>query len=234
MAKKGKTTLQNIAWEADDHTLIWKLIDEIMKPANYKVLCGKLEKAENTSKEMKTSVFHQIGSVLLPDFYSLDDTATGDQVKGKYRWLVKTYKHHANRLLVTGEGMMDADELNAGGDEVCNFFIDAAGPNGCTPEAAKNIWNNIKSQFSFFPELHHIWAVKPNKNLIAVTTGVGPGGKKTFYMQPLISPEPPDSFVTGEGDDMFELTELQCNEIRTLQDALHLAKTHQKNINPSL
>ncbi|KIK87028.1 hypothetical protein PAXRUDRAFT_831874 [Paxillus rubicundulus Ve08.2h10] len=53
MAKKGKTTLPNLALEADDHTLIWKLIDEIMKPANYEVLCGKLEKAENTSKETK-------------------------------------------------------------------------------------------------------------------------------------------------------------------------------------
>ncbi|KAF8835447.1 hypothetical protein BDN67DRAFT_873648, partial [Paxillus ammoniavirescens] len=149
--KKGKTTLPNVAWEVNNHTLIWKLIDQIMQPANYKVLCGVGN--WNTSKEIKASVFHQIGSVLLPDFYSLDGTATGDQVKGKYEWFVKTYKHHAKRLLVTGEGITDADELNVGGDKVCNFFIDAVGPDGCTPEAAKNIWDNIKSQFPFFPEL---------------------------------------------------------------------------------
>ncbi|KIK79396.1 hypothetical protein PAXRUDRAFT_834123 [Paxillus rubicundulus Ve08.2h10] len=53
MEKKGKTTLPNITWEANNHTLIWEFIDEIMKPANYKVLCGKLQKAENTSKETK-------------------------------------------------------------------------------------------------------------------------------------------------------------------------------------
>ncbi|KIK79397.1 hypothetical protein PAXRUDRAFT_834124, partial [Paxillus rubicundulus Ve08.2h10] len=54
--------------------------------------------------------------------------------------LAKTYKHHAKRLFITGEGIMDADKLDAGGNKVCNFFIDAAGPNVCTPEAAKNIW----------------------------------------------------------------------------------------------
>ncbi|KAF9236109.1 hypothetical protein BU15DRAFT_77315 [Melanogaster broomeanus] len=222
MAKKGKITLPNIAWDADDHALIWKLIDEIIKPANYKVLCGKLDKAENTSKETKASVFRRIGSVLLPDFYSLDGTATGDRVKGKYEWLAKTYKHHAKRLLVTGEGITDADELEAGGDEVCNFFIDAVGPDGHTPEAAKNIW-----------ELHRIWAAKPNKNPIAITTGIGPGGKKTLYMQPLASPETTDPIARGEGDDAFEFTELQYSEIRTLQDALNIAKTRQ-NTTPSL
>ncbi|KAF9237945.1 hypothetical protein BU15DRAFT_62796 [Melanogaster broomeanus] len=233
MAKKGKITLPNIAWDADDHALIWKLIDEIIKPANYKVLCGKLDKAENTSKETKASVFWRIGSVLLPDFYSLDGTATGDRVKGKYEWLVKTYKHYAKRLLVTGEGITDADEFEAGGDEVCNFFIDAAGPDGHTPEAAKNICNDIKSQFPFFPELHRIWAAKPNKNPIAITTGVGPGGKKTLYMQPLASPKTTDPIARGEGDDAFEFTELQYSEIWTLQDALNIAKTRQ-NTTPSL
>ncbi|KIK90002.1 hypothetical protein PAXRUDRAFT_113162, partial [Paxillus rubicundulus Ve08.2h10] len=99
--------------------------------------------------------------------------------------LVKTYKHHAKRLFITREGITDADKLDVGGDEVCNLFINAAGPNGHTLEAAKNIWDNIKSQFPFVPELHHIWVVKPNKNPITVTTGVGPGGKKTLYMQPL-------------------------------------------------
>ncbi|KAF9234902.1 hypothetical protein BU15DRAFT_51992, partial [Melanogaster broomeanus] len=156
MAKKGKITLPNIAWDADDHALIWKLIDEIIKPANYKVLCGKLDKAENTSKETKASVFRRIGSVLLPTSIALMVQQLEIELKGNMKWLAKTYKHHAKRLLITGEGITDADELEAGGDEVCNFFIDAAGPDGHTPEAAKNIWDDIKSQFPFFPELHRI------------------------------------------------------------------------------
>ncbi|KIK83815.1 hypothetical protein PAXRUDRAFT_803532 [Paxillus rubicundulus Ve08.2h10] len=45
---------------------------------------------------------------------------------------------------------MDVDELDAGGDEVCNFFIDAAGLDRRTLEAVKKFWDDIKSQFPFF------------------------------------------------------------------------------------
>ncbi|KAL4074517.1 hypothetical protein V8B97DRAFT_1950433, partial [Scleroderma yunnanense] len=32
-----------IPWDTDDHALMWRLIAEITKPANLKVLCGKLK-----------------------------------------------------------------------------------------------------------------------------------------------------------------------------------------------
>jgi len=33
-------------WDVDDHALVWNLIAEITKPANFKVLYGKLTKQE--------------------------------------------------------------------------------------------------------------------------------------------------------------------------------------------
>ncbi|KIK71829.1 hypothetical protein PAXRUDRAFT_22772 [Paxillus rubicundulus Ve08.2h10] len=55
--KKAKAPLPPIAWDANNHELIWQLIAEIMKPQNLKVLCRKLTKHENTSGETKASVF---------------------------------------------------------------------------------------------------------------------------------------------------------------------------------
>ncbi|KAL4071080.1 hypothetical protein V8B97DRAFT_1963787 [Scleroderma yunnanense] len=81
--KKPKAILPPIPWDTDDHALVWKLIAEITKPANLKVLCGK-SKHENTSGETKASVFRRIGSVLLPELHSIDATATGDRIKGRY------------------------------------------------------------------------------------------------------------------------------------------------------
>ncbi|KIJ10966.1 hypothetical protein PAXINDRAFT_85269, partial [Paxillus involutus ATCC 200175] len=97
--------------------------------------------------------------------------------------LAKVYKQHAKRLTVTGEGI--GPDSEDGADETCRCFIEAAGPNESTPEEARNIWDNIIFQFPFFPDLHCIWATKPNKNSIVVTTGVGPSGKRTLIMQPL-------------------------------------------------
>jgi len=45
-AKKFKAILPPITWDADNHALVWNLIAEITKPANLKVLCGKLTKQE--------------------------------------------------------------------------------------------------------------------------------------------------------------------------------------------
>ncbi|KIK73193.1 hypothetical protein PAXRUDRAFT_179034 [Paxillus rubicundulus Ve08.2h10] len=44
--KKAKAPLPPIAWDANNHELIWQLIAEIMKPQNLKVLCRKLTKHE--------------------------------------------------------------------------------------------------------------------------------------------------------------------------------------------
>ncbi|KIK74428.1 hypothetical protein PAXRUDRAFT_790686, partial [Paxillus rubicundulus Ve08.2h10] len=55
--KKATAALPPIAWDANDHILVWRLIAEITKPQNFKVLCGKLTKHENTLGETKASIF---------------------------------------------------------------------------------------------------------------------------------------------------------------------------------
>ena len=41
LLKKAKAVLPSIAWDADNNVLVWQLIVEITKPANFKVLCRK-------------------------------------------------------------------------------------------------------------------------------------------------------------------------------------------------
>ncbi|KIK73644.1 hypothetical protein PAXRUDRAFT_117751, partial [Paxillus rubicundulus Ve08.2h10] len=97
--------------------------------------------------------------------------------------LAKVYKQHAKRFTVTREGIGPNSE--DGADETFRCFIGAASTNESTPEETRNIWDDIVSQFPFFLDLHRIWATKPNKNPIVVTTGVGPSGKRILIMQPL-------------------------------------------------
>ncbi|KIK92534.1 hypothetical protein PAXRUDRAFT_792467, partial [Paxillus rubicundulus Ve08.2h10] len=108
--------------------------------------------------------------------------------------LAKVYKQHAKRLTVTGEGI--GADLEVGADETCRCFIEAAGPNESTPEEVRNIWDNVVSQFPFFLDIYHIWATKPNKSPIVVTTGVGPSGKRMLIMQHLTKSRP-DNGVSG-------------------------------------
>jgi hypothetical protein len=64
----------------------------------------------------------------------------------------------------------------------------------------------IKKYFRYFPELHQLWATRPNVNPPAITTGVGPHGRSTLYIQPLddcnIDPalrDPPVNFSRSFG-----------------------------------
>jgi len=41
----------------------------------------------------------------------------------------------------------------------------------------------IVRDFSYFPEMHHLFSTHPNFNPPAVTTGVGPQGRKTIHFQ---------------------------------------------------
>ena len=66
----------------------------------------------------------------------------------------------------------------------------------------------IKKDFRYFPELHQLWAAHPNVNPPAITTGVGPHGGSTLYIQPLdnsnIDPalrDPPVNFRCSFGTD---------------------------------
>ena len=73
--------------------------------------------------------------------------------------------------------------------------------------------DQILKEFPFFSELHRIFVARPNVTPIAVTTGVGPHGKKTLHLQPL-DPEP-----------QAEFTDSQVSQFRTLHDALNHAQT---------
>ncbi|KAL4062916.1 hypothetical protein J3A83DRAFT_4380489 [Scleroderma citrinum] len=128
--------------------------------------------------------------------------------------LTKTYKHHAVKLHTTRSGVR-ADANGSDSDEFCDFYIGADGPTEWTSEEAKNIWDQITKEFPFFPELHRIFVAHPNVTPIAVTTGVGPHGKKTLHLQPLDEPQ----------ESQVEFTGLDMSQIQTLQDALNYAQT---------
>ncbi|KIK90963.1 hypothetical protein PAXRUDRAFT_14050 [Paxillus rubicundulus Ve08.2h10] len=130
-----------------------------------------------TSRLRGVYIFDQIEPICM-----MND-ATGDRIKAKYEGLAKVYEQHAKRLTVTGEDIGPNSEDSS--DGTCRCFIKGAGPNESTPKEVRNIWDDVVSQFPFFPDLHPIWAIKPNKNPIVVTTGVGPSGKRTLIMQPL-------------------------------------------------
>lgn len=42
----------------------------------------------------------------------------------------------------------------------------------------------IEREFIFFPTLHRIFASRPNVTPVVITTGVGPQGPKTVWIQP--------------------------------------------------
>ena len=44
--------------------------------------------------------------------------------------------------------------------------------------------DEIEKEFIFFPALHRIFASRPNVTPIVITTGVGPHGPKTTWIQP--------------------------------------------------
>ncbi|KAG2122243.1 hypothetical protein DEU56DRAFT_746050, partial [Suillus clintonianus] len=165
---------------------------------------------QNTSGETKASVYKRIGAVVLPEFHEIDPTATGDRVKGKLESL--------------SEGLRESQDSDNGDptNEFCQFYIGANGPDATSTEEAKNLWEEIKNDFPFFADLHQIFAARPNVTPIAVTTGVGPHGKKTFHMQP-----------PSDDEDNTTFTASQVSQIRTLQDALNHANTAPRAASPS-
>ncbi|KAL4067539.1 hypothetical protein J3A83DRAFT_4189341 [Scleroderma citrinum] len=131
---------------------MWRLIAEITKPANLKVLCGKLK------HEVRPK---QAYSNRLAQFYYLSSIASMlllleiHRIRGRYEGLAKVYKQYAKRLTITGEGIdpNSEDDTNL---QTYRYSIEAGEPNESTAEQAKNIWDDIVSQFPFFPDLHCI------------------------------------------------------------------------------
>ncbi|KIK74405.1 hypothetical protein PAXRUDRAFT_19905 [Paxillus rubicundulus Ve08.2h10] len=115
------------------------------------------------------------------------------------------------KLRMTGGGIQapdGEDHSPSDDDEYCDFYISADGPNDTTTAEALNIWGTFYAKNNILFNL-----IRPNVNPIAITTGVGPAGKKTFHIQPLDDDD-------NAGD---ELTQSQIGQIQMLQDAINMA-----------
>ncbi|KAF7972866.1 hypothetical protein HWV62_16910 [Athelia sp. TMB] len=185
--QRKKSTLPEISWTVQ---LTWSLIEEMTKRENAKVLFGK-EDGENSSGDTKAAVHKRIAKAIIPELWNINPSTAGDRVKGKIESLRKKYSQFAKRLKTTGEGIGngddgdgDGDGANAAGTVVFDFYVPPSGPNEETDTRAVNIWQDIEQQFPFFPSLHRLYASRPNINPPAVTTGVGPYGRRVTYMQP--------------------------------------------------
>lgn len=143
--------------------------------------------------------------------------------------LVSNYNKHAKKLQVTGGGIDNPDdEANNEDlpDQFMEFYIGATGPDDATPDHAKNLWGkiliamlstcthyvrilaDIERQFPFFPRLHAIIGCRPNHIPPAITTGVGPHGRRTVHYQ---APEDDGSINQPEASGVFSTEVAQYN-----------------------
>ncbi|KAG2072925.1 hypothetical protein BDR04DRAFT_1230188 [Suillus decipiens] len=191
MAKKKDSgiTIPEIVWTDD---LVWQLLAQIELSENRVVLLGKRKKGENTSGDSKVTVYQHMAASVFLQLHSQNAVAMGDQVKQKYEYLTKKYKVHAQRLRTTGEGVQSDVNGNISDNEFFECYVPADGPNTTTTPRAQCIWDEIVQQFQFFPVLHRILSSRPNVTLIAITTGVGPQGRKTVHYQPPSDDEGPE------------------------------------------
>jgi len=209
--------IENIPWSHNNSDLIWKLITQLQHPSNFKTLFGT-SPGENTSGDTKVAVYKRIAAALFPQYFpelptgaqpdktvQKNQTTITKRVKARAEELQKTYKKHAARLRLTGSGIgatADGEQGLHEGEEsqttnvYMEYYVPATGPGSETPQLIKNIWQEILAEFPFFSELHKFMSGRPNVVPIAVTTGVGPGGRQTIHMQPTGSVANQDS-TTG-------------------------------------
>ncbi|KAF4591307.1 hypothetical protein EYR40_009910 [Pleurotus pulmonarius] len=155
-----------IEWTTE---LTWLLVGEMEVSHNAKVLFGKKEKNENTSRERKTAVHKAIALKIFPDLSALNAKVMGDRVRGKIEQLRKKYVKLAKRLKATGEGLKDDNHDDSGDDG-----------------EAKEIYMRIEqlcNECEYFPNLHRIYATRPNVVPPVVTTGLRPRGREILYLQ---------------------------------------------------
>ncbi|KAJ3841787.1 hypothetical protein F5878DRAFT_658224 [Lentinula raphanica] len=145
----------------------WKLINELKLSNNFKVLYGQ-ETDENSSGDTKHAVHQRIAGVL---FESREE-------------LESTFKKKVRELKKTGEGVEEY------------YYIAPSGPDHDTDGRAKTIWDRIKIEFPYFPDLYRVWSTKPNLVPICATTGVGPNGPQFVLIQAV-----PTSTPSGPSDD---------------------------------
>jgi len=107
--------------------------------------------------------------------------------------LQSTFKGHMKRLRRTGEGVTDDDDASQ------YYFIDRAGPDHDTPERARNIWEEIRADFKFFPNLYRIWHGRPNLVPICATTALTP---HNYHETIMIQGAPPSSVAAQNSHDI--------------------------------
>ncbi|KAG1881285.1 hypothetical protein F4604DRAFT_1922298 [Suillus subluteus] len=138
--------------------------------------------------------------------------------------LTRKYRQHGKRLRTTGKGVHGSDvEDNPSENEFFDCYVPAGGPDSMTTTKTKSIWDEIVAKFPFFPVLHQILSSRPNITPIAVTTGVGPHGKKTLHFQP-----PSDN----KDDDIPPFTPSQHMQMQSLHDIL-TAAVPRRELSPS-
>ncbi|KAL0957240.1 hypothetical protein HGRIS_001055 [Hohenbuehelia grisea] len=93
-------------------------------------------------------------------------------------------------------------------DEYLDFHIPPEGPGAGTSEKAKNPWDKLSSEFPFFKELHALLFTHPNVTPPAITTGVGPHGRKVVHYQPPNLPQNTQVPVPASSDPFHGLIDL--------------------------
>ncbi|KAF8186682.1 hypothetical protein BJ912DRAFT_852063 [Pholiota molesta] len=167
--KALKVKIPELQWAEDDYKKTWEFINLLEKEENYKVLFGKKAPGENTSGDTRIAVFRRIAQALFPFYFELDGGTVADRLKS-----LRQDGEDA------GEDSQYADDSQR---EVFEYYIPPEGPSETTPAEAVNLWQKIERDFPFFPRLHRIFSTRPNVTPIAITTALGPGGRKTVWYQ---------------------------------------------------
>ncbi|KDQ17749.1 hypothetical protein BOTBODRAFT_646914 [Botryobasidium botryosum FD-172 SS1] len=180
-----------LLWSANNSEKVYLFLGELEKPEHYKLFFGKKDKNEaslpyNTSGVSKTGAFKTLAQAVWPEYYAINPTILGARMKNKFDSLTSKYKEKAQLLRQTGGGIDPAEQSTQGteNDSPNSYYIPAAGPQDDTPQEAKNLWDKIIQEFEFFPRLHNLMCARPNVIPICLSTGVGPKGKETVFIQP--------------------------------------------------
>lgn len=160
--KQEKVSYPDINWTT---VLIEKMLTEVEKPENRKVIVGT-EAKENSSGDSKTTVWDRITEKIMPDYYALAPKVYAKRVKSKYDGEKKKYSKKMMEMNSTGSGVMPAD-----------------GPNETTGSKAKSLWKKAEEKMPYFLRLHSLLSERPNVIPPLVITGIGPNGQEVQYFR---------------------------------------------------
>ncbi|KAG1875252.1 hypothetical protein C8R48DRAFT_592426 [Suillus tomentosus] len=138
MPCKTDTSIPPITWTSD---LVWKLIAEVEKPVNLKVLFGIKEDKDPKKGDRKISAYKTIAETILPNLYALDPRTAMERTLFRLR---VTYVKHAAALKWTGEGLQDGENPpDENSDVVLDFYIPPSGPDHDMLMEAKHLWGEL-------------------------------------------------------------------------------------------